>query len=213
MKSLFFTVALAIVSATPGLSDTCRDKIDAMFDGGPLDPFVRAPHRLTNTETDANGQFLRRYLTKWQTPSRTVSGIEGGGLFALIIGQDSWTGPSLDGPWTKAPNMLPMDHDTFQRMQQAQMRANLSDTACPGMTEIDGAPFDTVSYVTKTDPTPESHNAWFGARHTVYIHPDTQQVMRWEMTDFVSSFAPDLSKNVQVQIYDYDPDLTIDVPN
>jgi hypothetical protein len=53
---------------------------------------------------------------------------------------------------------------------------------------------------------------WFGARHRVYIDPGSERVMRWESTDFVSSFAPETSKEVQVQLFDYDPDLVIPSP-
>ena len=204
-----FVLALMGVSAQ---ADACRDKITAMFDSGPLDPFVRTPHSLTNTVTNENGEFVRRYLTRWQTPFRTVSGIEGSPTFALVIDQESWIGPSLDGPWTKAPNALPDDHNEVRRQQHAQERANLTDTECPGETVLDGTPYDVVVYTTKTDPNPQMNDAWFGARHTVYIDTTTNLVMRWESTDFVSSFAPDLSKDLQVQEFEYDADLVVSKP-
>jgi hypothetical protein len=136
-------------------ADACQEKIAAMFDGGPLDPFARTPHRLTNTVTDADGNFVRRYLTRWQTPFRSVSGVEGGELFAMVIDADTWTGPSLDGPWTKSPNSLPADHNEVRRSQHAQEKANLTETGCPGRANIEGVLYDVVTYVTRTDPNPE----------------------------------------------------------
>ncbi len=213
MTAVAMAMAISLATTLPATADACKTRIKAMFDGGPLDPFARPPHRLTNTHFDPQGGFVRRFNTVWQTPVRTVSGVEGGGLFALVIGSESWTGPTLEGPWTKMPNYLPDDHEAFQRAQQAQMVANLSATQCPGLTEIDGTSYDTVSYVTKTDPMPSNNNAWFGAHNTVYIDPQTQRVMRWEMTNFVSSFAPDLNKDRQVQILEYDPTLEIPTPD
>jgi hypothetical protein len=212
MKKIF-AVLLLVTAPQTAIADACHEKISVMFDGGPLDPFVRTPHRLTNTVTGADGTFVRRYLTRWQTPFRSVSGVEGGGLFALVIDADSWTGPSLDGPWTKAPNSLPPNHNDVRRAQHAQEKANLKEVSCPGSQDLDGATYEVVSYVTQTDPNPEMNGMWFGARHTVYIDPDAARVMRWDSTDFVSSFAPDLSKEVQVQIFDYDSGLVIPRPD
>jgi len=209
-----FLLAALLIAATPNAvsADTCREQISAMFDGGPLDPFTRQPHRLTNTVSDAEGNFVRRFLTRWQTPERSVSGVEGSGLFAMVIGSDSWTGPTLDGPWTKTPNSLPPNHMDVRRAQHAQEKANLTDTACPGLSKLDGREYEVVTYATKTDPNPDMQDMWFGGRHTVYIDPETRRVMRWESTGFSSSFAPALSKEVQVQVFDYDPDLVIPMP-
>ncbi|WP_420411784.1 hypothetical protein [Roseibium sp.] len=211
MKKMLLAL-LIIATPQTASAETCHETIAGMFEGGALDPFVRPPHRLTNTVTDAEGNFVRRYLTRWQTPFRSVSGVEGGGLFALVIDADSWTGPSLDGPWTKSPNSLPADHNDVRKAQHNQEKANLTDGKCLGTVDLDGSNYDVVSYVTKTDPNPKMNDMWFGARHTVYIDPETARVMRWESTDFVSSFAPNMSKEVQVQIFEYDPDLVIPRP-
>lgn len=211
MRSIIVAVLFAITPLEAS-ADACFDKISKMFDAGPLDPFVRTPHSLTNTVSDADGNFVRRFLTRWQTPARSVSGVEGGGLFALVIDSDSWTGPSLDGPWTKSPNSLPADHLDVRRKQHGQERANLSKTACLGQIETDSGPYDVVTYVTQTDPNPEMQGMWFGARNKVFIDPQTDKVMRWESTDFVSSFAPEMSKEVQLQNFKYDNALVVPRP-
>jgi hypothetical protein len=183
-----------------------------MFQNGPLNPFVRVPHRLTNTVTDADGNLVRRFLTQWQSPSRSVSGVEGGSFFALVIEQESWMGPTLDGPWTQTPNSLPEDHDATRRAQHAQEQANLTETGCLGEVEFNGAAYNAITYVTKTDPNPQMDGAWFGARHTVYINQETNQVAWWQQTDFVSSFAPEVSDEVHTIQFDYDPSLVIPRP-
>ncbi len=194
------------------LADECRESIIAMFVDGPLDPFARGPHRLTNTVTDADGNFVRRFLTHWQSPSRTASGVEGGNLFALVIEQESWIGPTLDGPWTQTPNSLPDDHDATRQAQHAQEQANLSEPGCIGEVEFNDATYNAYTYLTKTDPNPKMDDAWFGARHTVYIDEETNQVAWWTQTDFVSSFAPEVSGEVHTIRFDYDPDLEIPRP-
>jgi hypothetical protein len=212
MIRLTVAALVAALAALPAAADDCRDRIAAMFDGGPLDPFARAPHFLTTTVYDPQGTQVRRMLTAWETPLRSVSGVEGGGFFALIIGSESWTGPTMEGPWSKAPNYLPEDHEGFQRMQKDQMVANLSDTTCPGEVTLDGTTYESVGYVTRTDPTPESSEAWFGSRNTVYIDPGSGRVMRWEQTDFVSSFAPELNPEIHVQVFDYDAAIALPTP-
>jgi hypothetical protein len=92
------------------------------------------------------------------------------------------------------------------------MVANLSETACPGEVTLDGTTYLSVSYVTRTDPTPESHDAWFGSRNTVFIDPGTGRVMRWEQTDFVSSFAPEVNPERHVQVFDYAADISLPTP-
>ncbi|CTQ53825.1 hypothetical protein LP7551_02354 [Roseibium album] len=207
-------IAISILTLLPfnAQANDCFDKISKMFDAGPLDPFVRTPHSLTNTVTDADGNFLRKFQTRWQTPSRSVSGVEGSGYFALVINSDTWTGPTLDGPWTKAPNSLPDDHMEERRRQHEQQRANLSNTECSGETEIDGSKYDVVSFVTRTDPNPQMQDMWFGARHKVFIEQTTGKVSIWKSTDFVSSFAPELSKEMQVQVFTYNETLVIPDP-
>jgi len=208
-------IAAALLAFVPveAQADDCLDRISMMFDGGALDPFARTPHHLTNTMSDVEGNVIRKYQTRWQTPARSVSGVEGSGLFVLIIDSESWMGPSLDGPWTKSPNNLPANHMDVRRKQHAQERANLTETACPGVQELDGTQYDAVSYVTRTDPNPQMQDMWFGARHTVYIDPKSNKVMRWDSTDFVSSFAPELSKDVQIQLFTYDDTLVIERPD
>ncbi len=211
-------IAVSLLMAVPALptlaqDSACHDRIAAMFDGGALDPFTRAPHRFTNTVQNPEGDTRYAFLTIWDSPARSLSGIIGSGPFTLVIDGDSWTGPAPEGPWTAAPNMLPEDYEAFQRAQLAQMQANLTETTCHGPVELDGQTYDKVEYVTRTDPNEDMGGAWFGARNIVYLAPGDQQVMLWEMTDFVSSFAPELNKDMHVQIFTYDPSISLSRPD
>ncbi|SMX40681.1 hypothetical protein [Maliponia aquimaris] len=209
----FAALGASLALAAPALAEdaACRARIKAMFDGGPLDPFVRPPHRVTNTVLSPEGDMRYQYLAIWDSPARSIGGVLGSGTFALIVEGDSWTGPDPEGPWTAAPNMLPDDYDGLQRRQHAESRENLTDPACLGTVTVDDTAYEAVSYVTRTDPDPDS-GAWFGARNTVYLDPETQRVQRWEMTDFTSSFAPELSRDIHVQVFSYDDPMTITRP-
>ena len=194
------------------LDDTCPNLITAMMQGGALDPFERPPHRFTNTVTAPDGTVRYVFHTVWDTPARSISGIKGSGPFTLVIDRDSWTGPGPDGPWTAAPNQLPPDREAFQRKQLAQMVANLSLASCDGPVEIEGKTYDRYSYFTKTDPDDNMGGAWFGALNIVYIDAETERVMRWEMTDFVSSFAPEVNEDRHTQVFTYDPTISLTRP-
>jgi hypothetical protein len=203
-------LTLALLSAPATAEDAgCRDRIAAMFDGGPLDPFVRPPHRFISTVLSPEGDTRYQFLTLWDTPARSISGILGAGPFTLNIDGDTWIGPDPEGPWTAAPNMMPPDLEAFQRAQLAQQQKNLADVACPGQVEIDGASYENIAFFTKTDPDEATGGGWFGAHNTVYLDPQTERVMRWEMTDQVSSFAPEVSADINVQIFDYDTPVRI----
>ncbi|MGP6087083.1 hypothetical protein [Antarctobacter jejuensis] len=212
---LIATTLLVAATALPvqAQDSACHDRIAAMFTGGALDPFVRPPHRFTNTVTSPEGDTRYAFLTIWDSPARSISGIIGTGPFTLVIDGDSWTGPAPEGPWTAAPNMLPDDYEGFQRAQLAQMLANLTDTTCHGTVELDGTTYDKVEYVSRTDPNEDMGGAWFGGRNIVYLDPDSQRVMRWELTDFVSSFAPELNKDIHVQVFTYDPSISLSRPD
>lgn len=210
------SIALASLIAIlplPALADDCHDRIAAMYDGDALDPRIRPAHRNSNRVTDAEGAHLRTFQTIFQDPLHTVSGVEGGGLFALVIDTRSWTGPTLDGPWTEAPNQLPGDRMAHVDKLRREEQANLSATECPGTTEINGQTLEEIRFHTKTDPNPDMGGTWFGAHNTVFIDPDSQRVMIWQMTDFENSWSQGVSKEVQEITYDYDETISLTVPD
>ena len=209
IRNIFFA---ALLLPLPALADDCHGHIATMFDEGPLDPFARPPHSYVNTTYAADGSVKSTYLARFETPVESIGGTEGGTMFAMIVGSESWIGPSMDGPWTAAPNMVPDDHEAFVRLQMEHNVANLAQVSCPGLVEVEGQEFENVAYFTKTDPSKAAHGAWFGGLNSVFIDPETGRVMRWEITEAVSSFAPKPSGDRQVLIYTYEPDLRVDPP-
>lgn len=209
MKRLCMILALL---PAPGLADDCRDHVAALFDGGALDPFATPPHALETTTYGPDGVVRYVYHGRIETPVRMVGGIDGGTM-ALIVGNDSWMGPSLDGPWTAAPNMVPADHEGFVRTQTAQKVANLDRVDCAGVVDLDGAPREKLEFFTKTDPNDAVGGAWFGGMNTVYIDPETGQVARWDTYDSVAHYQADPSPDRQVSLRRYDAEISVNAPD
>jgi hypothetical protein len=69
-----------------------------------------------------------------------------------------------------------------------------------------------VRYTTKTDPNPDMNNAFFGSSDTVYIDPETRQVMLLEQTGFFSSWLPEPRKDQHITRFTYDPNIKITAP-
>ncbi|WGW04905.1 hypothetical protein [Tropicibacter oceani] len=208
---LFLLITAALVPAAPAMAYDCHDRVAAMFDGGPLDPFQRPPHSYANTVTGTDGVVQYVFDVWWQTPVRAISGMRGGALYTLMVGSDTWTGPSAKGPWTEMMNQLPEDHEAYQREVVRQQQTNLKGADCAGLVEIDGHTLDKVSFYTQTDPTGDM-GSWFGASNTVYVDPETGQVARWDMTGFTNSFSQTVTLDNHVLIFTYDPSIRIEAP-
>lgn len=86
---------------------------------------------------------------------------------------------------------------------QAQQAENLTATECMDDVTFGGKIWDMVHYSTKTDPNPDMNNAFFGSSDTVYIDPETKQVMRLEQTGFFSSWPPEPGKDTHVTLFSY----------
>ena len=210
-KGLALALVCLLAHPSTVLADECRERIATMFDGGPLDPFSLQPHRMENTTYAADGSVRYVYRGLFENPLASLGGIDGGTV-ALIIGQDSWMGQSMEGPWTKAPNMVPDDHEAFIRGQTKQKIANLDRTACDGIVEMDGKSLEKYTFFTKTDPVDAVQGAWFGGMNTVYLEPDSGRVMRWEMSESVAHYQPEPSTDRQVNLYHYDPSIRVERP-
>lgn len=211
MRLLIAAFALCLVIPAQSSADACHDEIAALFDGGPLDAYQRPPHRHEKQVLDASGTLTHTFTSIVQTPLRTISGLKGGDM-TLAIDDDTWTGPSPDGPWTVSENNMPKDREPWHRAMQAQQAKNLSATECPGMVELDGQQYLKYHFSTKTDPNPDMNNAFFGSTDTVYIAPDTMQVMRLEQTGLFSSWLPEPGKDTYVTSFTYDPAIAITAP-
>jgi len=207
---LFSLLAAGLLVTAPGLATAqdCIAQVRALWaEGGPLDPYQRPPHRHVNTVRDATGAVTRVFTSIIETPLRTVAGIPGTHM-TLAIDNEVWTGPGETGPWTAQPGF---DHDrrAAHLADQAQRQANLEDVACHGTVERDGSAYLSYGYTTRTDPNEEMGGAWYGSTDTVFIDPETGQVMIWEMGEFRSSWAPEPDGETHEIVYEYDPALRV----
>lgn len=200
------------VFSQPVWADDCTLRIAAMFTGGPLDAYQRPPHRHEKQVIDDAGTVTVTFLSIVETPLRTISGIKGGAM-TLAIDDDTWTGPGPDGPWQPSESNMPKDRKPWHQAMQAQQAKNLTATDCSGAVGIDGHIWDRVRYSTKTDPNPDMNNAFFGSTETVYIDPETLQVMRWEKTGLFSSWMPEPGKDTHITLFRYDPDVKVTAPD
>lgn len=74
---------------------------------------------------------------------------------------------------------------------------------------LDGNTFDMVRYSSKTDPNPDMGSAFFGSSDTVYIDPETKQVILLVQTGFFSSWLPEPRKDTHTTRFTYDPTIKI----
>lgn len=216
MKSLpkaLLTAATAVyaLASQPTLADDCKSQIAAMFMGGPLDAYQRPPHRHQKQVTDVDGNVSITYQSIVETPLRTISGIKGGAM-TLTIDDDTWNGPGPDGPWVSSENNNPKNRKSWHNAMQAQQSKNLTATECTDGVTLDGNTFDIVRYSSKTDPNPDMGNAFFGSSDTVYIDPETKQVILLEQTGFFSSWLPEPGKDTHTTRFTYDPNVKITAP-
>lgn len=211
-KTLLTTVfTVCALTSQPALADDCTSRIAAMFSGGPLDAYQRPPHRHEKQVTDVAGNVSTTFQSIVETPLRTISGIKGGAM-TMTIDDDTWTGPGPDGPWTPSENNNPKNRKPWHNAMQAQQAKNLTATECTDGVTLDGSTWNMVRYSTKTDPNPDMNNAFFGSSDTVYIDPETMQVIRLEQTGFFSSWLPEPRKDTHITLFTYDPDVEITAP-
>ena len=197
---------LAALTAAPVLADACRDEIAALYDGA-IDPFQRPPHRQIVQVYDADGNPTRQYLNTIETPLRTIAGEPAASYFTMAIDRDLWNGPSPEGPWTQNPAQMPEGREETMRGQYAELRENLTDTVCHGTT-ADGL----VHYTYRTQTNPDDTGGFFGSLDQIWLDPDTGQIVRFELTDFVNAWTEGVSKERHVIEVEFDPTIKVDPP-
>lgn len=203
--------AVAILAAPAAQADPCRDEIAALYDGGTLDSFARPAHRQTKRVYSPEGDLKYTFDAVIESPLAIRSGVQGSGNYMMAIGNRTWMGPGLDGPWTQSMDM-PGDMEAAQRQVVASQQANLTETECPGLTERDGKTYLTYRFRTRTDPNPDRGDSWWGSLDTVFLDPDTKQVVVWELSEHVSSWSPEMNREVHVIEFDYDTDIAVTPP-
>ena len=198
----------ALALALPAQADECRDRIAGMFFGGALDPTQRPHYRLVVDTLKADGSYARAYEVIWAAVDQAMT-IQNG-MYILMRGEQSWLGNSADGPWTLSPPSQPMNAIEGDKQRRAQMQANLSDTSCDGMYEIEGKQVERFTF--RTMMKDEAQGTYYGALYTAYVDPATNLLMRQDSTETVAHYAPTPSQDRDIQQYFYDPSLTLPDP-
>lgn len=214
MRQFMLALPLVLTPAAAALADTdaCTAEIRALFDGGGLDPFVRPPNRQRLEVSGPDGAPLYVLEGVVVDPLHQISGISGSGQFMLMVGRESWTGPTPDGPWSPTGMMQAEDIEAAQRAVPADMAANVTEAECPGVVDTpDGARVH-FRFRTRVDPNPARGNSWWGAYHAVWLDPDTSLPMEWVMTQHVASWQDGVKDERHVLSISYDDTLVIARP-
>ncbi|MBV0913301.1 hypothetical protein [Anianabacter salinae] len=209
MLRLAIAVAMA-VTAGGAQAGSCLQKVRNLY-ATSLHAYERPPYRSEKSVYDDDGSLLHVIVSTVESPVRTMSGVPGDAV-ALVIDRQVWTAPGPNGPWAEAPSNFPPDRRAAFDRAHAQQMANIEDPVCEGLVEMDGATYEKYGFSTRTDPDPEQGGLFFGERSTVYIDPETRLVMRWEQTDFVSSWSADPDPQLHVTTFDYDETIRLEPP-
>ncbi len=201
-------LGLIVLPVPPALADACRNEIAALYQGGALDPFGRPKRREITMSVQPDGTQALITDVMWEAVTRSIT--KSGANHFLTYDRQMWMGPSFDGPWTPSPSALPEDFEAMTRAQADENAANLSETACMGEMSFGGQRLRRYAFRTHTDKT--ARDSWFGGYHTVSINADTGQMVRMEIREMVSSWAPEPTKHMHVTTVDYDVNFAVTPP-
>lgn len=199
MSRTLLSAALMAGFATSALAD-CSSEIDALFDG-PLDSFNRAPHHQVMTTLGADGAAVMTFDQWVETPVIYASQQRGQPTITVIRNQNMWQAPGFDGPWKSLGAVLPGDRVAWQRKQDSDRRANMTDPECPGLADVDGTALVLYRFHTRTEP--DEHGAWFAGRWSVFLDPSDGQLLRLETRENAAHYAPDPDDKTVVVQFDY----------
>ncbi len=191
-------------------SQDCVENVQAMHKSV-WDPFNRMPHRSTKTEYDPEGKVLRIWSNIVQSPLRTISGIRDSGNFALVVDSKVWTGPSLAGPWRATQGFPAGRKEKILRSHQF-MIDGIHFAECGKSVVLDGRPVAKYTYKVRTAADKEQGGLWLADTNVIYFDPASKQIVKWEKTDFQSSWAPKENRDRHVFVFEYDAQIRVDAP-
>ncbi len=204
MRILITALCLALPSGA--MADACHDEIKALF-VGPLDPFQRPPHRQITKVFDAQGNEIREMLSIVETPMRTIAGQPSANWFTMSIDDKVWNGPSVKGPWTDTGALMPADRDMAMQRTNIELAENLTETQCHGPDET-----GLIGYTYRSVTDPDANGGYFGSLDRIKLDPERNQIVEFDRTDFISSWAPDVSKERWLITVEFDPLITVSPP-
>lgn len=200
-------IAPVIALPLPALAD-CAGEVAALFDDGPLDPFVRPNRREVTVTVAPDGSETPLSDVLWDGVTRSVNCTPT--ICAMQIDTQMWMKPAGMDAWTEAPSQLPDDPEAFAQAIVDDMAANLSDPACLGAQTLDGQAVTVFRYRTKTEP--NEFGSWWGGLFTAFIADDTGRLVRLEETETVASWAAGPDPAVKVTTVTYDDGIVISAP-
>jgi len=205
MSRILIAACLTILATGHALADReCAETVRSIH----IQHFDRPAHRAERT-VEAFGQKTV-YKDIVVDFTRTLSQVNGAD-WTLVIGKDTWTGPSPDGPW-RGHQIHPQRTDQgWQEKLRAQTNAyadNMTDIACLGMVEIDGQTYAHYKFSSRSNPDSENGGCWYGATHEYFVDPSSNLVMRELSSHFTGSYGDD-PESSGLTIYAYDESITI----
>lgn len=208
MRNLMLAAVVCFTQiATPAAAD-CAAEIAKLFDGGAWDPFARENRRETSVIRHPDGKETRTSEVLWDGPYKSINCTSHGCVMA--IGNASWLGSSVDGPWTRSTDTGTVEPEKFVRATRDRLAASVAEPECLGPTELDGD--QAVLYRFFSKPEPNEHGSWWGGRYSVWVTQDSKRLLRIEIADGIASWAPNPSKDVQVTKVVYDSAISINEP-
>jgi hypothetical protein len=215
MPVIAFGLAFANAWATGidkvAASQDCVEKVQTMFKGV-WNPFARPPYRSVKTVYDSADKVLRVFDSIVQSPLRTISGTRDNGYFALVIDSNVWTGPSLEGPWSPSQGLPANRKEKVMRAHQF-MIDGIQSAQCARTVVLDGKELEKYVYKVKTAPDKERGGLWLAAANIIYFDPAAERIVRWEMSEMQSSWAPQVSPTREVTVFNFDGEIKVDAPN
>jgi hypothetical protein len=212
MRVIFTIFATLLTTANPVAADPCTDEIAAMFLKGSLNAFSRPSNRASRETFAPDGTSQDIFDVIVETPLLMASGVRGSGQFYLSNGNDTYSGPSLEGPWTSIGQMQMADLEAAQRSIAESQAKNVTEAECLGTVELDGQKLINYRFRNLVGPDPIRAESWWGSLDSVFIDPETNLVMRWEMTENIASWAPEVNHDRHVTTYSYEAMAPLVIP-
>lgn len=195
-------------SPLPAVAE-CAAEVAALFNGGALDPLVRPNRRETTVARQPDGTTTPISDVVWDGPINALNCFTGGCM--IIVGAQSWTAPAPEGPWSAGTDPYSgVDPLTFVTATRDRLAASITKPECLGPTDLDGTPTIAYRFFSKLEP--NEFGAWWGGTYSYWVDPLAGQAVLIELSEAISSWAPDPSADVQITTISYDDALRVVPP-
>ena len=201
-------LAALVMPVTSAAAGDCTAEVKGLFQGGPWDPFVVGNRHEVTVKMHPDGSTTPVADVLWDGPVKSINCTPNGCFMG--ISNQSWSGTSFEGPWTKSPDMGIEDFEAFVRGTADRLADSVQEAECLGETDLDGATATLYRFLSK--PEPNEFGSWWGGRYSFWVDGATGRVVRIELADGIASWAPEPTKDVQVTTVTYDDTIRIEPP-